>query len=441
MRVLVVSFYFPPFNSIGGVRVGKMVKYLRRRGHEVRVVTAGSQALPETLPVEVPRQDIVRTRWLNVNRPAEILIGGRGRVSSRGYVLPSGAGARARALVKRLAGWYKELLHIPDGEIGWYPFAVAAGVRLSRRWRPDLIYASARPYTSLLVARTLSDRLGVPWVGEFRDLWADNHSVEYSTLRRRLDRALERRTVATASALVTVSEPLAETLRANHRVPVSVVLNGYDLEDYPPRSRETPRPSAVSVAYTGMAYPGKQDPGPLFEALRRMRCGGGDVEVQFYGRYLDWVATLAADAGVSGQVAVHPVIPYRDALRVQREADLLLLLLWRDESNPGVYTGKLFEYLGARRPILAIGPKNGVAAELIRARRAGIVVQTASELLPHLEAWVSEKRSRGGIPDLPESVGRGFSRGEQVVALEEVFRGVVDAEPRTGKSPLSVGRR
>ena len=100
-----------------------------------------------------------------------------------------------------------------DQEIGWLLFALRDGRKILRDWRPDLIYASATPATSLLVARRLSRNHGIPWVAELCDLWVDSHYYRYFGWRHVLENRLERATLGTATAIVTVSEPLAKTLR------------------------------------------------------------------------------------------------------------------------------------------------------------------------------------------------------------------------------------
>jgi len=186
MRVLVVSYFFPPFNAIGAVRLGKMVKYLRQLGHEVKVLTAQRQSLQATLPLETPKDEIASTPWINVNAPVELLLGGRERVAKVGYSARTGGSRVARTLGE----WYKHLINFPDGQVGWYPYAVAEGRRVLLNWRPDIIYASAMPVTALLAAHALSKRSGVPWVAELRDLWTDNPYRDLPGWRRALETRL-----------------------------------------------------------------------------------------------------------------------------------------------------------------------------------------------------------------------------------------------------------
>src|SRR5690606_23851967 len=124
--------------------------------------------------------------------------------------------------------------NLPDGQIGWLPWALAAGRRVVRDWRPHLIFATARPFTGLLAAAQLS-RVdgGTPFVAELRDLWAGNPYDDVPPWRLRIDAALERHVLTRAAGLVTISETLAADLRRRYGKPVVVVMNGYDPRDYP----------------------------------------------------------------------------------------------------------------------------------------------------------------------------------------------------------------
>lgn len=417
LRVLLVSFRFPPFNSVGAVRVGKTAKYLARFGHEVRVLTAGEQGISPTLPLELAPEQVTYTRWVDVNWPARLASGGRAKVEAQGF-----ASQRSGGVVAWGARLYKNLLNNPDGQVGWYPFAVRAGERLLREWRPDVVFASALPITSLMVASRLAAAHGVPWVAEMRDL-LDYTDAPRPGLPHRVRRSLTHRLLSSASALVTVSEPLAERLRREEGKPVRVVTNGFDAEDVaeggdaPPAGED----GTLRIVYTGMIYPGRQDVGVLFGALRRLGPDARRVRVEFVGRYLDTVEPLARSLGVAEGVSVSPAVAYRESLALQRGADALLLVLPHDPSEHGVFTGKFFEYLAAGRPILAIGPAENVACAAVRDRGAGAVAQDEEGVAAILRRWLDEKASAGRLAAPPPAARRGFSRADQTRVLEELL--------------------
>jgi len=426
MRILYLSFFFPPYNSIGAVRSGKLTKYLHRLGHDVRVVSGRDQPAPSTLPLELPPERIEYTAWLDFRR----LAGGKGYQPAKPGADGPRAAPRSFLKVKALL-WqaFKTIFYFPDMQVGWFGPALRAARRLAREWQPDVIYASAMPYTSLLVARRLSRELGVPWVGELRDLWADHQAYPYPAWRRWIESRMEKSVLSSARALVTVSQPLAEKLRAKYACPVHVITNGFDAEDYAGEPCANTGSGPLRIVYTGTVYKGKQDPGPLFEAVRQLGPDASRIRIEFYGRLNELlpVGEQAARMGVAERVEIKGPVPFTEVTRLQREADVLLMLIWTDLRERGVFTGKLFEYLGARRPILAVGPSQDVAAQLILGRQAGAVLKDPARIAAQLSDWLAQKNSAQGLPPLPAAVGAGYTRASQAAQLADCLTALIGA--------------
>jgi len=418
MRILIVSFYFPPYNSIAAVRVGKTARYLVTLGHEVRVVTADRQPFQQTLALEISSERVRYTSWIDVKKPIHMLSGGQARIDL-GDIPPGAHQAWRRSPIWSLL---KTFLFFPDEQVGWLPFAVRKCAQTVNQWKPDVILASSGPTTALVVAWLVSKRHQVPWVADLRDLWVDNHYYSHPEWRKKIERRLERRVLSSASGLITVSEPLASTLRRGYQKPTRVVLNGIDFDDYPAHPVVPFRKGSVQILYTGRIYEGKRDPTPLFQALKLLGPLKEKLQVAFYGDNLNSVAQLARRTGVQSLVSVHPPVPYRESLRMQSESDALLLLLWNHPGEKGVYTGKLFEYLGAGRPILAVGPQDGAAADLIRARNAGFLASDPRRIAEKLKVWIDLKAQSGGIPSVPRDGLASLSRASQTGVLSEYLR-------------------
>ncbi|HUP85925.1 MAG TPA: glycosyltransferase [Acidimicrobiales bacterium] len=403
--------------------MGKTAKFLERLGHEVWVVTAAGQPLEPTLDVEVDPARVLSTRWLNVGFVAESALGGRGQVVKAGFSAGGRKGAALRSIIKAA----RSTVVMPDPQIGWYPYAVRDGVRWLAEARPDVIFASAGPYTSLLAGQRIARKLDVPWVAGFRDLWVDNPYREVPKARRLIEGRLERRTVSSASALVTVSEPLADTLRSKYDIPVAVVTNGYDEDDLQTAADATPSAGGrLLISYTGTIVPGRRDPTPLFRAVKSLGLTSDDIRMMFVGRYMDIVTDLSEAEGVASMVEVREPVSHHDAVRLQRESDVLLLLLWDDPRERGVVTGKLFEYLGARRPVLLLGADTGVAASLVTERHAGIATTDPAVARASLERWLQQKRE-GGVPGVPSDRLTDLTREHQTGILADILDQAVRA--------------
>lgn len=426
MKILLVSWHFPPANAIGAVRVGKLAKFLVRRRHDVRVLAGRNNAVAQSLPLEIPEQFVTYTGLIDVNRPLHVLQNTFRRLTKT-HASSGRADGQDRggisSWLRSASDFYVNLVNQPDRYVGWLPAALVAARRgiFSRGWRPDIIIASGPPFTAFLVARALARKLHVPWLAELRDRWSDDPYNEYPDWKIRRVARLERRVLETAGGIITVSEPWADFYRAKFGKPVAVVYNGFDPEDFPlsdpcPCDR---RDGELEIVYTGVIYSGRRDPSPLFHAIQMLGHDRGKVRVTFYGAAPDLVEPLARACRIEDRVSVRDAVPYRQVIEIQRRADVLLLLQWNDPKEQGNCPAKLFEYLAVLRPILGIGLDNGVPATIIRSQSAGLFANDPADIARQLRAWLRQKQGQGCIPPLPATVREGFSRDIQFAKLEE----------------------
>lgn len=434
MKILIITFWFPPANVIGAIRLGKLARYLISRGHDVHVLTS-DVADDRSLPLEIPRERVVYTEYRQRRNWLDLLVR---PFRSRAVAAPPGDGAaspghrivRQNPLREFLTRQYYGAIHIPDPRNGWTKTAMPAGRRLIEAWRPDIIFASAPPNTGLIVASRLARAFDIPWVADLRDLWTDNPYYSAPGWRRPIDAVLEWLTLRNTAGLVTVSPIWAEQLARRHRKPTEVVYNGYAAEDFPPIAPDADHQEVLTIRYMGSIYAGFRDPSPVFAAIGllpdplRHR-----VIVEFYGDAGDTVLAAAAAHGVTQSVVVKPRIPYRRALELQMQADVLLLLQSSDRRDEGNLPAKLFEYLYARRPILFIGYEHGVAARLVSERGAGLVSNDPQRICGQLQAWLEDKRA-GRLNRLDPSVSQGLSRDEQYGKLEQLIAEITGKQRR-----------
>lgn len=426
MKLLIISLNFPPYNASGSIRVGKLARYLLDRGHDVRVIAGEGLNLPATFDMPFPKGSVVRVPYWNVDAPidwARSCLQGKS-----GETTVPVSDERHQGLMRRLVALYRALFAIPDSQLGWRRPAVRAARAIVKDWRPDGIISSALPFTCHVVARDLARELHVPWVAEFRDLFAANPYNDVPAWRAWLNRVIERHVMKSAVACTTVSQPLADALIATHRHPVEVILNGFDAADVAPGVvLPAVGRHSLKILYTGIIYPGRRDPSPLFEAIAKLGERGKQITVDFYGQDLRGVAAMAEKAGVLSQVNIFKPVPYKEVLRLQQEADILLLLLWDDPRERGVFTGKIFEYAGAGRPILSVGAEDGVAASLVRERKLGVSATTVDHIASALKAWLDEFEATGRIEG-PAPEGRvGLSRADQFAKFETFIGRFVSA--------------
>jgi len=419
-KVLMIAHAYPPYNSIGALRAAKFAKYLPKYGWEPIVITRAWEE--ETHGLEEPHGiKVIRTGYRDRLRFFR-RIGSR-RIVSTSKSTPSER-EKWNEIRKAASFWLREFLAYPDEFVGWKTYALQAAQKILQEEDIHLIFSTSPPATSHLIASELQRETGLPWVADFRDLWTQNHYIRHSAVRRPLERRLERETLSRASVLVTVSSPLVEKLRDLHRKPVEVVTNGFDQDDYsgPP----PPLTPYFSLTYTGRIYAGKQDPSLLFAAVRELLQTGvidpRRFRIRFYGPDGALVEELAARFGVNELVSYEGRVPYTEAVRCQRESTALLLLNWQAPEEKGLYTGKVFEYLGAKRPILAVPGNGGVVDELIRDTKAGVVASTKEQLICIISKWYREFQETGGLRYRGEqAVIMQYTRAQQAYKLAQLF--------------------
>lgn len=393
-RVLVITYYFPPRPGVASLRLRGLAKYLPEYGWKPVILTAALPGKPEHhfKVIQTPYPGDATARWKRK----------LGLVPNKGFQEQVGIPRALRegrgSFTTKVINVAKAFIAYPDDQKGWYPFALSAGHDLLRKERFDALISSSGPVTCHLIARELKARHGIPWVADFRDLWTQNHYYPYGPLRRWLERRLELRTMSTADALVTVSEPLARQLRnLHHGKPVYVIPNGYD----PDEVASAPLTKELTITYTGQLYQGKRDPVPLLQALAELISEGKicreDVRVRFYGSTEYWLEQEIRKYRLEDVVSLHSHVHREEALERQRESQILLLLLSDHPGEAGVYTGKVFEYLASRRPILAIGGLRGVVTELLEETGAGVHVSDNKELKRVLAALYVEFKTHGQV--------------------------------------------
>lgn len=396
-RMLMITYYFPPRPGVASLRLRGLAKYLPDYGWEPVILTAALPGDPEH------RFKVVQTSY-----PGDAtalwkrkmgLASNKGLQEQLGMPRAIREGKASFISISRMVNLGKAIVAYPDDQKHWYPFAVNVGHDLLKKERFNVLLSSSGPVICHLIAKELKKRHGILWVADLRDLWTQNHYYPYGPVRRLFERRLEVKTLSTADVLVTVSEPLAQKLQLLHRgKPVTAIPNGYD----PDEIASAPLTKEFTITYTGQLYRGKRDPAPLLRVIAELFSEGQldrqAVKVRFYGTTEYWLEKEIERFGLEDVVSLNPQVPRSLALERQRESQVLLLLNWDDPREIGVYTGKLFEYLAARRPILAVGGLRGVVTELLEETRAGVHASGYEQLKHALVELYEQYRTHGYVP-------------------------------------------
>lgn len=442
--LLLITGSFLPCAGSGVHRNVGYAKYLPQYGWRTIVLAKRPPPGAPTGSPEVPWDgrycQVVGTRSLELLRAMRALYGAAtGRRAQRDPQEAARAKLRETGPGRVLWRLASQFLFIPDADIGWLPYAVAAGRRIMAGRRVDAILSSGPPFTAHIVGLVLSARFGVPLVADFRDPWTQSAYVDARQERLlggALDRRLERAVLGRAAAVIGVSRPLVDAMAAIRVARLAeklhVITNGFDPEDFRGVSREVP--AEFTITYTGSFMWEQQSISPVLAALRDLVERGEvpttKIRLRVVEAYPQDTLSAVRAHNLADIVTVLTGLPHRQAIQEQLNASVLLLLVGRDRRTEGVYTGKIFEYLAAGRPILALAPPGGVAASLIREARAGVVVGGGDpdELGRAILAFYREYEARGSVAWAgdPTVVGR-YARPRLAGQLASLLDGVCPA--------------
>jgi glycosyltransferase involved in cell wall biosynthesis len=365
-RVLFVAYQFPPVGGVGAQRVTKFLKYLPTQGWAASVLTVSNPSVP--LLDEALLSDIPPTTAIRRARSWEPAYGLKAMVDAEGQGSSDGrAMRRTRQFLRRTAN----LLLQPDPQILWVLPAVREGRRLLREMKHAAIVATAPPFSTFLVGRSLARLADLPLVLDYRDEWSLTNEMEKNrrpgTLGRFVQRRLEDRVARASSRMVATTRSSALALeevrrRAGSPASVTHIYNGFDPDDYLEPAPEPPGPEAAyRLAYVGTSWH-RTTPAPLIDAAlelaRRSPELAARLEVHFVGRVRTEQGALLSKLEESRiRVVQHGFVDHRRAIQLMKAASGLCILEAELPGSGRVVPAKTFEYLGARRPILAIAPR------------------------------------------------------------------------------------
>jgi glycosyltransferase involved in cell wall biosynthesis len=361
VKVLLVTMYFPPAGGGGVQRPLKLAQYLPALGVETHVLAPDDPKwVHRDNELRVPTQAWVhRARYLGprARKPAEELRG------TDGF---------ERALVQ--AQLTARRLLVPDASVTWNMTAIPAAVRIARREGIDAVVTTSPPGSVHLVGAATRRLTDARWIADLRDpLVANQHRRDDTAAARARQAANEQvaRLVArNADAISCVSEAIADEVRAlGPRGVVRTIANGCDFDDF--AGLEYRPAERFRITHTGSFF-GKRDPRPFLQAFHDANL---DAVVRFVGDFRSSDREWAESLDLGDRLELVGYVSRTESLRLQRDSEALLLLVPDAAGRgKGVLSGKVFEYLAAGRPILAVVPPDGVAAELVRETGAGVVV-------------------------------------------------------------------
>ncbi len=407
-KVLVIAYYFPPMGLSGVQRTLKFVKYLPQYDWEPTVLTVtptAYYALDYGMLRELNDNDIrtVRTNSIDPTRLFE---------AGKPVKMP-------HEKLRNLLSAISQAVFIPDNKVGWKREAVKAARKLMRDEQFDAILSTAPPYTCHLIGAELSKEFRLPLIVDYRDAWVDNPLHFYLTpFHRMIHQKLERRVLRASSRVITINRRIKELMIRRYRFlgynDIAIIPQGYDPADFViEETLKLPFSDRMRITYSGTFYRNRT-PKHFLRALSELFKEHPEyrkkIEAVFIGTFRKENLALVESLGLQDVVKVFGYLDHKSAIRYLITSDILWMTIGNGKGEDMISTGKLFEYIGSRKPILGLVP-DGVARNTILESGVGKVVNPDD--VPGIKRALTEYYGlweKNELPEIDPDFARNFDR-------------------------------
>ncbi|UYZ60577.1 glycosyltransferase family 4 protein [Hymenobacter latericus] len=430
LRLLVITYYWPPSGGAGVQRCLKWVKHLPEMGVEPTVITVDPAAaaypvLDASLEADVPADvRVLRTGTLEP-------FGAYQKLTNRPIPHGGFANEGRPSLAQRVARFVRGNLFLPDPRRGWNRFVLRQVEELLQAGeRFDAVLTSSPPHSTQLIGLELKRRYGMRWLADMRDPWTDiyyNQALHRTALARRIDARYERQVLEAADVVITTSADTRRLLLGKAAgLPTNkfvVLPNGYDEADF--RLPSAPPADQLLITYVG-TITGQYHVQPFLEevAACAQRHPEVPLRLRFVGRVGKEVERQIAQAGLQERTELLEFVPHDEAVGYMLRSSALLLAIPKVPHNLGILPGKVFEYMAANKPIICIGPTASDAAHILDETHAGVTLgyDDRPDMREHLEQLVASWQKSPNL-DLPAFSHSRYSRRALTQRLAGLIRG------------------
>lgn len=378
-KVLIITYYWPPAGGSAVYRWLKFAKYLREFGWEPIVYTAENGEYAELDPanakdipegITILRQPI----WEPYQLYKKFIGQKKTEKVNVGFLTEK----KKPALAERISVWIRGNFFIPDARCFWIKPSVKYLAAWVKENPVDMIISSGPPHSTHLIAMRLKKKTRIPWIADFRDPWTKidfYNELRLTWLADFRHRMLEKKVATTANHVITVGNQMREEFEELGANDASVITNGFDTAD---QIKETITPDEkFSISHFGTVNKAR-NPELLWKVLSLLvnenNGFSSHLEIKFVGRVDQEVMESVKKYGLEKYLVKVDFLPHKKVLKMQKQSQVLLLLINNTHNAGGILTGKFFEYLAAERPVLAIGPTNGDVADILESCAAGRIV-------------------------------------------------------------------
>jgi glycosyltransferase involved in cell wall biosynthesis len=427
-RILFITYYWPPSGGAGVQRSVKFVKYLPESAIEPVVLTVDEkyasyplidQTLKEDLSNEVK---VIKSKSLEPLRLLSLIMDKK-RIPHGGF-----ANSNKEKWHQKMLRYIRGNFFLPDARVGWVRFAVKAADKIIREQKIDTIVITSPPHSSQLIGLELKKRHNIRWIADLRDPWTDIYyynDMLHTGRSAAIDKRYEMSVLQNADEIITVSDPINQIFlrksSALKKEKFHVIPNGFDENDF--AEEINPPDDSFLITYVG-TIADSYNPEVFFRMFKKLIEEFNDIKfgLRIVGSLPGSIRELVIKYNLDSRVEYVSHVSHKKAVEYMMSSTSLLLIIPDVEGNEGILTGKLFEYLAARRPIIGIGPVNGSAAEIINECSAGKMFSRdqEEENYSYLKSLVLQWKEDHKIICKSEAY-RQFSRSELTKKLASII--------------------
>ncbi|MBU2946751.1 glycosyltransferase family 4 protein [Zobellia uliginosa] len=373
-KVLIITYYWPPAGGPGVQRWLKFVKYLRDFGIEPVVYIPENPHYPiedATLVNEIPKDITIYSQPLfEPYGLAKVFSSKKTKRISSGIIQ-----TKNQSFFEKTMLWVRGNFFIPDARKYWIKPSVKYLTDVLVKEAIDTVITTGPPHSVHLIGRQLKKDNDINWLADFRDPWTSigyHKELKLSKGSARKHKELEKAVLYEADRVIATSNTTKAEFKTITNTPISVITNGYD-SDYAGDANLDHR---FTISHIGSLLTGR-NPKNLWKVLSQIAAEDavfrGDLQLEFMGVVSQDVMDAMYRNELGPYIKMRGYGSHAEAQRRQQRSQLLLMVEIDSEETKGIIPGKLFEYMIAKRPILAVGPKGWEAGEIIENTNAGKV--------------------------------------------------------------------
>lgn len=378
-KVLIMTYYWPPSGGAGVQRWLKFVKYLRGFNWEPIIYTPKNPEFPEhdnSLQNDIPENiSILKTPvWEPYSAYKKFIGQEKKKKISAGFLSED----TKPKLSESISVWIRGNFFIPDARKFWIKPSVNFLSNYLENNHINALVSTGPPHSMHLIAMKLKKKFNIPWLADFRDPWTNidfYKDLKLTRFANNYHHKLELSVLKNADKVVVISDGMADDFKKIFNRNYEIITNGFDPDDLN-QNDELLIDKKFSVAHIGSLVK-TRNPIGLWNVLHLLVESEpdfkDDLEIKLVGKVDVSVKQSIEHFRLNNFVNKIEYLQHNEVIKTQKQSQVLLLLINNTPNAKMILTGKFFEYLAAKRPIICIGPSEGDAAKILKQTNSGLI--------------------------------------------------------------------